>query len=134
MILADSSAWIEYDHATGSAVDRRMTELVPADVGPLAVTEPVVMEVLLGARSQREEDALTRLLGRYRLLPFDASADFVNAARIYRRCRVAGGPPPTTVHCVIASVAMRAGAALLSADPDLTRIAEVVGIELDTVP
>jgi len=28
MILADTSAWVEYDRATGSAVDRRLTELL----------------------------------------------------------------------------------------------------------
>jgi predicted nucleic acid-binding protein len=44
MILADSSAWIEYDRATGSPVDRRVTALVGGD-GKLVVTEPVVMEV-----------------------------------------------------------------------------------------
>ena len=44
MILADTSAWVEYDRATGSAVDRRLTDLI-TEGGPLAVTEPVVMEV-----------------------------------------------------------------------------------------
>jgi predicted nucleic acid-binding protein len=50
MILADTSAWVEDDRATGSAVDRRLTQLISAD-GPVAVTEPVIMEVLAGARS-----------------------------------------------------------------------------------
>lgn len=44
MILADTSAWVEYGRATGSAVDQRMTELLTAE-GALAVTEPVMMEV-----------------------------------------------------------------------------------------
>jgi len=48
VILADTSAWVEFDRATGSAVDRRMAELIASD-GPLAVTEPVLMEVLAGA-------------------------------------------------------------------------------------
>jgi predicted nucleic acid-binding protein len=48
MILADTSAWVEYDRATGSAVDTRLTRLI-ADEEPLAVTEPVIMEVLAGA-------------------------------------------------------------------------------------
>jgi hypothetical protein len=34
---------VEYDRATGSAVDQRLTELIRED-GPLAVTEPVLME------------------------------------------------------------------------------------------
>ena len=44
MILADTSAWVEYDRATGSAADRRVAALIDAG-GPLATTEPVVMEV-----------------------------------------------------------------------------------------
>jgi len=40
MILADTSAWVEYDRATGSAVDVRIVELIAND-GPLAFTEPV---------------------------------------------------------------------------------------------
>jgi hypothetical protein len=34
VILADTSAWIEYDRATGSAVDERVAALIAAD-GPL---------------------------------------------------------------------------------------------------
>ena len=50
MILADTSAWVEYDRNTGSHADQRIAELI-SDDGPLMVTEPVLMEVLAGARS-----------------------------------------------------------------------------------
>ena len=50
MILVDTSAWVEYDRATGSEVDRRLSDLVATD-GPIAVTEPVIMEVLARART-----------------------------------------------------------------------------------
>jgi predicted nucleic acid-binding protein len=52
VILADTSAWVEYDRATGSSVDRRLTDLIETG-GRLAVTQPVVMEVLAGARDGR---------------------------------------------------------------------------------
>ena len=51
MILADTSAWVEYDRAWSSSVDLRMSELIVGD-GELAVTEPVIMEVLGGARDE----------------------------------------------------------------------------------
>ena len=89
MILADTSAWVEYDRATGSAVDRRLTELIATD-GPIAVTEPVIMEVLAGARSDARAADLRRLLLRFHLYQFDPAADFDGAARVYRRCRQAG--------------------------------------------
>ncbi|MDQ6936999.1 MAG: hypothetical protein M3140_04700 [Actinomycetota bacterium] len=31
MILADTSAWIEYDRASGSPADRRLADLITAD-------------------------------------------------------------------------------------------------------
>ena len=130
MILADSSAWVEYDRATGSSVDMRMTELIAGD-GPLAVTEPVLMEVLAGARDEVREAQLRRLLLRPRLLSFDTATDFAGATQIYRRCRQAGVTPRGMVDCMIAAVAWRCGAVLLSRDVDLERVAEVVGVELD---
>lgn len=130
MILADTSAWVEYDRATGSAVDRRLTELISAD-GPVAVTEPVIMEVLVGARSDAREADLRRLLLRFHLYHFDAVADFDGAARIYRRCRQAGITPRGLIDCMIAAVAHRYHATLLSRDADLDRVARVIGVGLD---
>ena len=130
MILADTSAWVEYDRASGSAVHQRMVQLI-ADEGPLCVTEPVMMEVLAGARNDQRELDLRRLLLRFPLLRFDAAADFDAAARIYRRCRVVGVTPRGMVDCMIAAVAWRHGVSLLAQDVDLQRVGVVVGIELD---
>jgi len=130
MILADTSAWIEYDRATGSSVDRRIATLISAE-GPLAVTEPVVMEVLAGARSDEREGDLRRLLLRFDLLHFESASDFDAAALIYRRCRRVGITPRGMLDCMIAAVAWRRGATLLSHDVDLDHVAQVVGIEQD---
>jgi predicted nucleic acid-binding protein len=64
MILVDTSAWVEYDRATGSPIDRRLTELI-TDEGPIAVTEPVVVELAAGARTDEREMDLRRLLLRF---------------------------------------------------------------------
>ena len=74
-ILVDTSAWVEFDRATGSAVDTRLTALI-GDEGPVAVTEPIIMEVLAGARNAQRESDLRRLPNRFELLRFDASIDF----------------------------------------------------------
>ena len=130
MILADTSAWVEYDRATGSPVDRRLTELIRTD-GPLAVTEPVIMEVTAGARTDEREADLRRLLLRFALLRFDAVADFDGAVRIHRRCRKAGISPRGMVDCLIAAVARRTGATILAHDADLSRVAGVIGVRMD---
>jgi len=133
MILADTSAWVEYDRATGSAVDRRLSDLI-ADGGPLAVTEPVVMEVLAGARSDARENDLHRLLLRFELAAVDPTTDFEAAARIYRRCRRTGVTPRGLIDCLIAAVAWRRDATLLAQDVDLHRVAEVIGVATDIPP
>ena len=130
MILADTSAWVEYDRASGSAVHRRLAQLIATD-GPLSVTEPVIMEVLAGARSDEREFDLRRLLLRFTLLRFDAATDFDAAARIYRRCRGVGIAPRGMVDCMVAAVAWRHGASLLAHDVDLQRVGQVIGIKLD---
>lgn len=130
MILADTSAWVEYDRGTGSPVDRRLTELIAAG-DELAVTEPVAMEVLAGARDEASAADLRRLLLRFHLLRFDSVVDFEGAATIYRRCRRSGITPRGMVDCMIAAVAWRTRASLLAHDADLNRIAAVVEIDLD---
>lgn len=130
MILVDTSAWVEYDRGTGSAVDERVAELISHDAA-LAVTEPVIMEVLAGARSDARETDLRRLLLRFDLLRFDSAVDFDAAARIYRSCRRVGVTPRGMLDCMIASVARRHGATLLACDADIARVAAVIGIELD---
>ncbi len=130
MILADTSAWIEYDRATGSRADQRIAELISTD-GPLMFTEPVLMEVLAGARSDAREEDLRRMLLRFRLAHFDAVTDFDAATRIYRRCRQAGVTPRGMVDCMIAAVAYRRALALLAWDADMFRVAQVIGIDVD---
>ncbi len=130
MILADTSAWVEYNRATGSRVDERMAALV-GEPETLAVTEPVMMEILAGARDDRREVDLRRLLDRFRLLRFEPAADFDGAVRIYRSCRQAGVTPRGLLDCLIAAVAIRHRAALLTAAQDLARLATVRDLQLD---
>lgn len=130
VILVDTSAWIEFDRGTGSPVDRRLSGLIGDDAA-IGVTEPVVAEVLAGARTDDRERRLRRLLDRFTLLPFDAPTDFDGTVRIYRTCRACGITPRGLLDCMIAAVAVRTGAALLAADADLARIAEVMDLRLD---
>ena len=130
MILVDTSAWVEFDRATGSRIDARLTELIAA-TDEVAVTEPVIMEVLAGARDDRRERDLRRLMERFVLMRFDAAIDFDAATRIYRMCRRAGVTPRGMVDCMIAAVALRHGATLLATDTDLDRVANVMGIPMD---
>ncbi|GAB95762.1 hypothetical protein BJY21_001248 [Kineosphaera limosa] len=129
MILVDTSAWVEFDRATGSTVDEALTGLI-ADQGPIAVTEPIVMEVCAGARTAFRETELRRLLHRFHLARFDAAADFNAAVTTYRACRRAGITPRGLIDCMIVSVALRGGHEVLAWDRDLANVARVTGLRL----
>lgn len=123
MILADSTAWV--DHFRGAVQGGRLVELIRAG-SDVACTEPVLMEVLAGARSAEEyADVRDTLLG-VGWIPIDAAADFEAAARIYSMSRAAGVMPGGLIDCLIAAIALRVDATLLTSDKDLHRLASVV--------
>ncbi|GAA4388926.1 type II toxin-antitoxin system toxin ribonuclease VapC11 [Ornithinibacter aureus] len=131
-VLADTSAWIEFDNGTDSPAALRLRSLLTAPgTVTAAYTEPILMEFLAGARSTSAQQRLRALLDVAQLLPLAQSIDFEEAVRIYRQCRSVGVTPRGLVDCLIAAVAQRTGASLLSHDLDLARIAEVIGIPLD---
>ena len=130
MILADTSAWVEYDRATGSPVHLRVRELLATE-GPIVICQPVIAEVVMGARSDRRELQLRRLMARATPLELDVAEDFDAGASTYRRCRSQGITPRGLIDCVIAAVALRHGATLLCADVDLVRVAGVMDVALD---
>ncbi len=129
MILVDSSAWVEYDRATGSAVDSVLTHLIASD-GPIAVTEPIVMEVCAGARTAARERDLRRLMDRFHRARFDSAADFDASVTIYRRCRQAGVTPRGLIDCLIAAVALRQRHKVLAWDRDFAQLARVMELSL----
>jgi predicted nucleic acid-binding protein len=122
VILADTSAWVEYLRATGSLVHLRLRKLI-ADEGELVTTEVVIMELLAGEPSPEGVAQLRRLLGRFDLLPVEGLADYEAAAELYRRCRAGGETVRSLTDCLIAAVAVRSGATLLHRDQDFEVIA-----------
>jgi hypothetical protein len=122
VILADTSAWVEYLRATGSPVHLRLRELIDAE-GDLRTTEVVTMELLAGATTPEGVAQLRRLLGRFDVLPVEGLADYEAAADLYRRCRTGGETVRTPTDCLIAAVAMRHGASVLHRDHDFEVIA-----------
>lgn len=130
MILLDTSSWVEYDRATESPTDHSVTALIEGGGSGLAVTEPVLMEVLAGARNEDHYSRLRRLLASFQWIPIDPAGDFEGAAKIYRECRAAGVTPRGLTDCLIAAIAIRTGSQVLAADRDFADIARVVPLQL----
>lgn len=130
MILVDTSAWIELDRSTGSPTHRTLVAAITGDPASVAVTEPVLMEVLAGARSDADARRLRDMLTSLAWIPCDPAADFEGAARVFRQCRAQGVTPRSVQDCLIASIALRTDAALLTADRDFERLTRCVPLRL----
>ena len=117
MILPDSSAWIEHPRSTGSPVHQRLHTALELDE-PIAVTEPVMMEVLCGATSADHAGSLRRQLMGFEFASVGGLAGFDQAASIYRRCRDAGDQLRGAIDCLIAAAAIRSSASVLALDRD----------------
>jgi hypothetical protein len=132
VILPDTSAWVEEIRHTGSAIDRTLESLLRsgADVG---VTEPVVMELLAGARDKRELRAARKRMLAFPMLRVDNLVTYERAAVIWRLCRAAGEPVRNTVDCLIAAVAIREGASVLHADRDFDVMRRHAGLRIEPV-
>ena len=127
MLVADTSAWIEYLRGTGSRVHLALRASVEA--GEVTLPEPVKAELLVGARSNLELAELRRLLDGLDTELIHPRDDFDAAVDIHLRCRAVGVTPRGLVDCLIAAVTQRCGLPLLHADGDLAAIAAVVGLE-----
>jgi predicted nucleic acid-binding protein len=129
MILVDTSAWIEFLRGTGSPICDEVDRLLSRRT---AVPDPVVMEVLAGARNERHLHELRGLLGRSSLLAC-RSADYSHAALLYRQCRQGGGTVRRLLDCLIAAVAIREQLPVLHNDADFDVLASHTDLRIHAV-
>ena len=126
MSLIDTSAWVEFLRDTGSLVCLQVEQLLEADA---VVCEPVVMEILSGARDETQLADLRRLMARCTTLRTE-SVDNEVAAALFRQCRRNGKTPRKMMDCLIAAVAIRNDVALLHFDQDFVVLAENSSLRL----
>ena len=132
MILPDTSAWVEEIRHTGSTIDLALESLLRSDAD-VAVTEPVIMELLAGARNKDELRATRKRMLAFPMLRVDNLVTYERAAVIWRLCRAAGEPVRNTMDCLIAAVAIREGASILHADRDFDAMARHAGLLVEPV-
>lgn len=129
MILIDTSAWIEYFRATGSAAAAEVRRILSADPDKVVMCEPVAMEILCGAVDDVRHAKLERLVNGLPSLRVDDAVDFRAAAATYRAARRSGQTIRSVTDCLIAAVAIRNGARLIHQDADFEVIATITGLD-----
>lgn len=129
-VLPDSSAWIELFRRTGSATHLSLRKLL-VEGAPIVVTEPVVMELLAGARSSREYRTTRTALLAFPMLRVENIVTWERASAVWRACRSAGETARDTMDCLIAAVAIREGASVLHRDRDFDVIARHTELRIE---
>lgn len=126
MYLIDTSVWIDSLRLTDNPPARFFKSLI-ADRIPYGITGPIYQEVLQGARTAKDFEALRVYLGS---LPFYDPADpvetYAEAADLYRTCRLRGITVRSTLDCLIARIALEHELVLVHNDRDFTQMATVV--------
>lgn len=131
VIVADTSAWIEFFRRSGHPVAAGLRSLLErgAEVG---ITEVILMELLAGAATVETPRIRARLIA-FPILRLESLEDYEQAALIYRNCRDAGHTLRSQLDCLVAVPAIRHGASLLHNDRDFEVIAKHSALKLHSL-
>lgn len=126
MFLVDTSVWIGYLRGAQTEAVRKLEEIQSRDY-PFGITSLICQEILQGADSEMSFTRFQRYLQTQIFYhPTDPVGTYLEAARIYARCRWAGITIRSTVDCLIAQIAIEHGLLLLHDDRDFDHMARVV--------
>ena len=125
-MIVDTSAWIHFLQNSHIAIADRVEDALAEGA---AVTGTIVMELLAGARSEKQLADLEQLLGRATLVATEPE-DFESAALLYRRCRQNGVTIRTMSDCLIAATAIRNGLPILHNDRDFALLAHDTDLQV----
>jgi predicted nucleic acid-binding protein len=129
IVVVDTSVWIDFFRGATTSVVERFVALVDDDAG-IAITDVILTEILQGLRSEADVRRVERRLSPFEVLRLEELDDFRRAAALYRSARRKGITIRRTLDCLIASVCIREGAALLHADSDFDRLASCSALQL----
>jgi predicted nucleic acid-binding protein len=128
MMLADSSAWVEFIRGTGSRAEQLLVTAIRAD--DVATTDTVRMELLAGSFRGLSTEDVEAMLDRCSELHQLPREDVSRASEIYRGCRLAGYTVRALNDCLIAAVAIRHSVPVLHCDRDFDVIAKFTDLQV----
>jgi predicted nucleic acid-binding protein len=129
VIVVDTSVWIDFFRGATTPAVERFVALVDDDAG-IAITDVILTEILQGLRSEADVRRVERRLSPFEILSLEGLDDFRQAAALYRAARRKGITIRRTLDCLIASVCIREGVALLHTDADFDRLASCSTLRL----
>jgi len=123
LFLVDTSVWIDYLRGVDHPAVDRFDEILAAGE-PFGITSTIYQEILQGADSDASFARFERYLGTQKFYhPLHPTRSYVEAARLYVRCRRLGVTIRSAIDCLIAQVAIEHDLRLLHNDRDFTLMA-----------
>ena len=130
MLIADTSAWVEWLRQRESAADLALDAAFANDL--VVLVEPVKAELLIGARDRAEVGILRRLLETVDFELVCPRDDFESATELFHTARQQGVTVRGVMDCLVAAMALRLQLPVLHHDQDFARMAPV--LQLQEVP
>lgn len=127
MLIADTSAWVEWLRQRESPADLALDQAFGNDL--LVLLEPIKAELLIGARDRAEVGTLRRLLETIDFELVDTRDDFESATELFHTARQRGVTIRGVTDCLIAAMAIRLGLPILHHDHDFARLAPVINLQ-----
>lgn len=127
VLIADTSAWIDYLKAKGSPQAGRLRQAIAQR--EVVVVDPILLEVMAGAR----QDAVARtrrLLEAQHLEALSPKLDWLDAATIYRQLKWRGITIRSQIDALIAAAAIRLDLPVLHRDRDFAHIAQHTALQI----
>ena len=129
MIVVDSSVWIGQLRQSGShAVDK--LESIRNPTSTILVGDLILLEILRGARDDRNAVRIERELRVFRIVQMLDRAIAVKAASNYRMLRSRGITVRKTTDLIIATFCVERGHTLLHDDRDFDAFASHLGLAI----
>ena len=129
MIVVDTTVWIVFLAARGTAFDRHLAELLDADA-PIALVDIVYCEILQGIRDEEAYRRIRLSLRAHPILRPRGLETFEAAANLYRTGRGRGLTIRRSVDCLIAATCLEAKGELFLSDRVFEAIAKVERLDI----
>jgi predicted nucleic acid-binding protein len=133
VIVVDTTIWIDFLGARGTAFDRHLTELVEEDA-PIALIDIVYCEVLQGIRNDDVYQRTRASLLAHPIVRPRGLQTFETAANLYRSARRQGFTIRRSVDCLIAATCLENDAEIYHNDRDFDTLARVSSLMIYRQP
>lgn len=130
MILVDTSVLIDYLKGIENKSTKMFLQILEKGI-PFGINHVIYMEVLQGAKTERDYNALNKYLDTQTFYELKRGKEsYADAAKMYFKLRQKGVTVKSTMDCLIAQVAIENDLFLLHNDQDFSRISKEFPIKI----